>query len=282
MNHVEGGVHPIAQSGFEKNVDAYERGRPEYPSHVIRDIFVRLQKNNAGALHKILDLACGTGKLTKQLISHVDPTTTTIEALEPASEMRAKFSSLYPDIICREGRADQMPYEDASFDTVFIGQAFHWFANEISLLEIGRVLRPGGWVVLVWNLEDNDVSWVGQLRQQYEQYEQNTPQFRLGLWRKVWEKKKNEKNENGEKGEGGGACELFTALQEEVHNHVLYVTREQTWDRVVSKSYISVLPEAEREALKQKCQQIIQNQFGDSNDLIAYPQKTTVAMAQKL
>ncbi len=42
-------------------------------------------------------------------------------------------------------------------------------------------------MVLIWNLEDSDVPWVASNRNLYEAYEQGTPQFRLGLWRKMYD-----------------------------------------------------------------------------------------------
>ncbi|KAG9040555.1 hypothetical protein FS837_000462, partial [Tulasnella sp. UAMH 9824] len=53
--------------------------------------------------------------------------------------------------------------------------------------EFSRVLKPRGVVALIWNLEDMDVAWVAANRKAYEAYEQGTPQFRLGLWRKMYQ-----------------------------------------------------------------------------------------------
>jgi ubiquinone/menaquinone biosynthesis C-methylase UbiE len=40
---------------------------------------------------------------------------------------------------------------DASCDFVVVGQAFHWFDREKSKVEFKRILKPQGWVVLIWN-----------------------------------------------------------------------------------------------------------------------------------
>jgi ubiquinone/menaquinone biosynthesis C-methylase UbiE len=49
------------------------------------------------------------------------------------------------------GSAEQIPLVDASVDGVFVAEAFHWFDHARALAEIGRVLRPSGVLVLMWN-----------------------------------------------------------------------------------------------------------------------------------
>jgi SAM-dependent methyltransferase len=50
------------------------------------------------------------------------------------------------------GTAEHIPLGDASVDAVFAAECFHWFENERALVEIARVLRPHGSLVLMWNL----------------------------------------------------------------------------------------------------------------------------------
>jgi SAM-dependent methyltransferase len=52
--------------------------------------------------------------------------------------------------------AEAIPLGDASVDGVFAGQSFHWFANDVALGEISRVLRPGGVLALMWNHSEGD------------------------------------------------------------------------------------------------------------------------------
>lgn len=64
---------------------------------------------------------------------------------------------------------------------IIIAQAFHWIGSQplsgsSAINEFARVLKPGGKVVLIWNLEDRRTNWVGKLRDTYEIYEESTPQ----------------------------------------------------------------------------------------------------------
>lgn len=109
----------------------------------------------------VLDLAAGTGKLTRLLIA----TGANVVAVEPLAEMRAHITGAE----ARDGTAEAIPLPDASIDVVTVGQAFHWFDREAALGEIRRVLRPGGGLGLVWNARDTSVSWVGELERFYDE-----------------------------------------------------------------------------------------------------------------
>ena len=83
----------------------------------------------------VVDLAAGTGKLTRELVR----TGAEVIAVEPLAEMRAE---LPPEATALEGTAEAIPLGDGSADAVTVAQAFHWFDAEPALAEIHRVLRP--------------------------------------------------------------------------------------------------------------------------------------------
>ena len=145
-------IAPAAAHGFEQGAAAYEASRPSYPPAAVACISERAR---LGPGVRVLDLAAGTGKLTRLLV----PTGAEVVAVEPVAAMRARLAEL-GGVEALDGTAEQIPLGDGSVDAVTVAQAFHWFDAPVALGEIARVLRPGGSLVLVWNLRDLRVDWV--------------------------------------------------------------------------------------------------------------------------
>jgi SAM-dependent methyltransferase len=131
-------IHPAAATGFARSAAAYERGRPGYPGDAVDALVAALPGRD------VVDLAAGTGKLTRALTARGCD----VVAVEPVAEMRAAIA---PPARAVEGRAEATGLPDASADGVTIAQAFHWFDGARALAEIHRILRPGGVVALLWN-----------------------------------------------------------------------------------------------------------------------------------
>ena len=140
-------IHPAAAQGFSASADAYERGRPGYPDEAIAWIVERLRLEPG---RNVLDLAAGTGKLTRALV----PSGAQVIAVEPIDEMREQLFAALPDVDAFDGTAESIPLPDASVDAVTCAQAFHWFRAAEAVQEIHRVLRPGGSIALIWNIRD--------------------------------------------------------------------------------------------------------------------------------
>lgn len=129
---------------FERVAADYERARPPYVEAAVDWALDRLRVR-AGS--RVLDLAAGTGKLTRQLVARrLD-----VVAVEPGDEMRAVLLQGLPEVEGLAGTAEAIPLADASVDVIAVGQAFHWFETEPALAEMHRVLRPGGGFALFWN-----------------------------------------------------------------------------------------------------------------------------------
>jgi ubiquinone/menaquinone biosynthesis C-methylase UbiE len=127
--------------------DAYERARPTYPAAAI-DWFVE-----AGAVGRgdtVVDLAAGTGKLTRLLVERGFA----VVAVEPVAEMRALLEANVPGASVVEGTAEQIPLGDSSARAVTVAQAYHWFDPERAPAEIARVLEPEGVLAIVANIRD--------------------------------------------------------------------------------------------------------------------------------
>jgi ubiquinone/menaquinone biosynthesis C-methylase UbiE len=105
---------------------------------------------------RVLDLAAGTGKMTRLLV----PTGADVVAVEPVAGMRDRLAAALPEIEVLDGTAEDLPLPDASIDAVTVAQAFHWFDAPVALAELRRVLRPGGHLFLIWNERDRDHDWV--------------------------------------------------------------------------------------------------------------------------
>jgi len=134
---------------FELAADEYERGRPGYPADAVEWIVRRLSLRPG---RRVLDLAAGTGKLTRLLVA----TGAQLIAVEPGSKMRAQLLRTVPTAETHAGSAEQIPLPDASVDAVTVAQAFHWFDLTVAVPEIARVLRRGGGLAVLWNERDED------------------------------------------------------------------------------------------------------------------------------
>ena len=122
---------------FGRAVEEYEHGRPGWPVEVVDRAAERLHVDPSAT---VLDLGAGTGKLTRLLASRFAK----VIAVEPDPAMRALLGQVTDCHLVLEGSAEAIPLPDASVDAVFVGDAFHWFANPWAVGEIARVLRSGG------------------------------------------------------------------------------------------------------------------------------------------
>jgi SAM-dependent methyltransferase len=130
----------------------YARSRPGYPDDATRWI--------AGEVSAaILDVAAGTGKLTTQLhvLGH------RVVGLDPSVEMLVQLREQQPALGVTVGRAEALPFQAETWDRITVAQAFHWFDQPVAIAEFARVLRPEGYLAILWNFRDETVGWVAEL-----------------------------------------------------------------------------------------------------------------------
>jgi SAM-dependent methyltransferase len=136
-----------ATSRFSDRVENYVRYRPGYPAEALGCL-----KNECGLepRHVVTDIASGTGIWTRILLANGNR----VFGVEPNAEMRQAGERLLADsagFTSVAGTAEATSLPDQSMDFVTAAQAAHWFDRARARQEFARILRPGGWLVLLWN-----------------------------------------------------------------------------------------------------------------------------------
>ena len=132
---------------FSSRVGNYVLYRPGYPKELL-DLLAR--ECGLTADSRIADIGSGTGLLSALLVDSgcevfgVEPNREMRLAGEQALAGQARFHSV-------NGRSEATTLADGSIDIVTAAQAFHWFEPEATRAEFRRILKPGAWVILVWN-----------------------------------------------------------------------------------------------------------------------------------
>ena len=131
-----GPVLPELGLSFGSVAETYHRVRPPYSQRLL-DLAQQALGLDSSA--RVLDLAAGTGRLTRELRRRFKD----VVAVEPDERMREVHGSAL------DGSAEAIPLGDSSVDAVFVGEAFHWFDPAAAIPEVARVLRPGGGLAAV-------------------------------------------------------------------------------------------------------------------------------------
>ena len=132
---------------FSNRVENYRRYRPGYPEAVGVLLEQRCELTPSAV---VADVGSGTGLLSELFLRRG----CTVYGIEPNQEMREageRAMASWPRFSSVDGRAEATTLPGTSVDLVAAGQAFHWFDRRASRAEFARILKPGGWVVLVWN-----------------------------------------------------------------------------------------------------------------------------------
>ncbi|MFL5869438.1 MAG: methyltransferase domain-containing protein [Solirubrobacterales bacterium] len=218
-------------SAFGSAADEYERGRPGYPVEAIDTLAREL---SLGPDSAVVDLAAGTGKLTRELVGRFGR----VVAIEPLAEMREQLEQQVPGAETIDGTAERIPLADESADAVLVAQAFHWFDGRRALDEIARVLRPGGGLGLLWNTtpwETRETPWFALLDDLLERRRVDLAALHRnasGLWRRAFDDDRR-----------------FEPLADATFENPQLMARDEFLDGFASRSYVAVLEPEDRNAL---------------------------------
>ena len=132
---------------FTSRVETYVKYRPGYPVEVIE-----LLRSKCGLTPAALvaDVGSGTGILTELLLKNGN----TVIGVEPNEAMRVAAENLlrgYSRFQSVNGSAEATTLPPSSVNLITAGQAFHWFDAKAARAEFARILKPEGFVALIWN-----------------------------------------------------------------------------------------------------------------------------------
>ena len=113
---------------------------------------------------RVLDVACGTGVLSREVASRTGPTGY-VAGVDPSLGMLAVGKDLAPEIDWKQGVAEALPFPDESFDTVVSQFGLMFFSDRHrAIREMMRVLIPGGrLVVAVWDSLANTPAYAADV-----------------------------------------------------------------------------------------------------------------------
>jgi SAM-dependent methyltransferase len=247
-------VHDTARRGFAGAAEAYEESRPTYPDEAVRWLVTQLQLAPG---RTVVDLAAGTGKLTRLLT----PTGATVIAVEPVDEMRDALRRTTPEAEARPGTAERTGLPDSSADAVTVAQAFHWFDAPAALAEIHRMLKSGGRLVVIYNVRDLDDPVQHAVDDLLAPYRGDTPSHRSGRWRTAL-------NET----------ELFKPAAGREFPNIQTIDADSLVSRVASTSFVAELPDPERRRVLEQAAAIAES----LPDRFPFPYTTDVEIFDRL
>jgi SAM-dependent methyltransferase len=244
------GVNPLADRAFGAQAEAYERGRPGWPADAVIALIERWGARD------VVDLAAGTGKLTRILAEHAE-----VVAVEPVDGMRAVLQAQLPHVRAISGTAEAIPLPDDSVDAVFVAEAFHWFDLERAPAEIARVLRPGGRVAVLFNSADwGELAWMEELFEVVKAHRLDGPSMPHTVpWREALEAEFGELHD-----------------EEVMHDH--RTDREEHIAQISSFSSIGALPPDRFHAALAACREVLER-HGIDRMTLTY--KTVITTGQR-
>ena len=232
-------------TSFGSQAGAYELARPDYPFAAVAWLLEQLPH---GA-RRIADVGAGTGKLTRVLVKAPDAE---VVAVDPDAEMLATLRQNVPGVPTFIGTAEQLPLPDSSLDAAVFAQAWHWVEPIAGSAEVGRVVRSGGVLGLIWNIRDERTDWVRRLTAIMH----------------------GSAAEHMLSGAGPRVASPFGALTSQEWEWTRPMTRAQLHDLASSRSYVITAPDDEKKRIRREMDELFDELGAHGDDEIELPYVT--------
>lgn len=239
-----GGLHPTAR-GFDRVAHDYERSRPGYPDAAAALVATRA---GIGPDRRVLDLAAGTGKLTRAWVDRGAD----VVAVEPVGGMRSVLQRELPGVTALDGTAEALPLPDGDVDVATVGHAFHWFEADRALAELQRVLRPGGHLAVLFNRRDLETPVQAAIDELLAPHRGDTPSWATHGW-----------------SDQLGASARFDDLELAAFPFVQRLDREGLAGRVTSISFVARLDDRSRDRVMEAVRAIFDRSARPDDDGVA-------------
>lgn len=240
-------------TSFGAEAANYEAGRPEYPFEAVAWMLERMPADS----RRIADVGAGTGKLTR-VLGHAPGAE--VVAVDPDAAMLAALRKSVPGVPTFQGSAERMPLPDASIDAAVLGQAWHWVEPTAASAELGRVVRSGGVLGLIWNIRDERTEWVRRLTD-------------------VMHSSPAENMVNGPESEGPRIAAPFGQVETQRWEWNRPMTRTQLHQMALSRSYLITAPADERTEITRQMDALFDELGLDGDSTIDLPYVTHVFRA---
>ena len=171
-----------SKNRFSNRAAYYAKSRPRYPETILNFMENELGLTQASV---VADIGSGTGILSELFLKHGN----SVSGVEPNGEMRKTAEELlaaYPNFKSTNGTAEATTLPAASVDFVTAAQSFHWFDPPKAREEFLRIMKPQGWVLLIWNTRKNSPGFMEAYEQLVSKYAVR-PRFRRTAKDKVGE-----------------------------------------------------------------------------------------------
>lgn len=232
---------------FDVAADSYDRFMGRYSVQLAPGL---ADLAGARAGQKVLDVGCGPGALTAELVARLGPEG--VAAIDPSEPFVAAAQSRHPGVEVRLSAAEELPYPDGTFDATIAQLVVHFMADPVGgIAEMARVTRADGVVAAcVWDLA-GDRAPISP------------------FWRAARELASGVEDESGLPGaRAGHLAELFEAAglrrveEGELSASVEYASFDEWWEPYTfgvgpAGAYVRKLGEEEQSELRERCRQLL-------------------------